>query len=247
MRQMAGRRSALREYGCYLFNRTHTMVRRTKEEALATRDRILDTAERVFSEKGVSRSSLADIAAAAGLTRGAIYWHFRNKADMFQAMMDRVILPMEQMTEKAGSDSHNDPLAYVRACALHVLERLTSDKQCHRVFEISAHKCEYVDEMQQLRERHIECRTDCLAQIELGLRNAAKKGLISPAVNTRYAAVGLHALVDGLIMNWVLDPKYLALSKAAAPLIDTYLDGLKPRGSVARPAVEPKRRALRAA
>ena len=223
------------------------MARRTKEAALESRDRILDTAENVFSEKGVSRSSLAYIAAAAALTRGAIYWHFRNKADLFQAMMDRVVLPMEQMTAQAGSDSHSDPLAFVRECALHVLKRLTSDEQCQRVFEISAHKCEYVDEMRQLRDRHIECRTDCLAQIERGLRNAAKKGLISPTINTRYAAVGLHALVDGLIMNWVLDPKYLALAKAAAPMIDNYIDGLKPRAAVLAKRAAPARKTARAA
>ena len=48
------------------------MVRRTKEEALATRDRLLDAAEHVFQRHGVSRTSLHDIAAAAGVTRGAI-------------------------------------------------------------------------------------------------------------------------------------------------------------------------------
>ena len=56
----------------------------------------------------------------------------------------------------------------------------------------------------------------------------------TPAVTTlddqardRLAAVGLHALVDGLIVNWVLDPGYLPLAKSAAPLIDSYLNGLK--------------------
>ena len=75
------------------------MVRRTKEEALETRNLLLDVAERVFNEKGVSRTSLADIAEAAGLTRGAIYWHFKNKSDLFDAMMERVTLPLEQLVE----------------------------------------------------------------------------------------------------------------------------------------------------
>src|ERR1700688_3142706 len=82
------------------FRRQHRggiMVRRTKEEALETRNRILDTAEQVFVEKGVSNTSLAQLAEAAGVTRGAIYWHFKNKADLFDAMMSRVVLPMEEM------------------------------------------------------------------------------------------------------------------------------------------------------
>ena len=71
------------------------MARRTKEEAQETRGRILDAAESVFHEKGVAHSSLAEIAQVAGVTRGAIYWHFKDKADLFEAMMDRVTLPLE--------------------------------------------------------------------------------------------------------------------------------------------------------
>lgn len=203
------------------------MVRRTKEEARETRDRILDTAERVFLKKGVARTSLADVADAAGVTRGAIYWHFKNKADLFDAMMQRVSLPMEEMVARAGDEDIEDPLAYVRRCALAVLERVTTDPQSQRVAEISRYKVEYADEMEPLRARHIECRTKCLGNIESGLRNAAKKGLLSASVHPRIAAVGLHALVDGLITNWVLDTKYLPLARSAEPLIDGYLNGLK--------------------
>jgi TetR/AcrR family acrAB operon transcriptional repressor len=203
------------------------MARRTKEAAQETRSRILDTAEQVFLDKGVSHTTLDDLAAAAGVTRGAIYWHFRNKADLFNAMLQRVTLPMEEMAARAGDSDVHDPLGSVRACALNVLERLTSDQQCQRVFEICCHKVEYVDEMLQVRARHIESRTACLAHIERGLRNAAKKGLLAPSVNPRMAAIGLHALVDGLIVNWVLDPNYLPLAKAAQPLVDSYINGLK--------------------
>lgn len=216
------------------------MVRRTRDEALETRNTLLDTAERVFSERGVSHTSLADIAAAAGVTRGAIYWHFKNKADLFDAMMNRVVLPMEQMAARAGDTGIDDPLAYVRACALNVLERVVNDPQCRRVFEICCHKCEYVDEMSLVRDRHIEGRDKCLSHIESGLRNAAQKGLLAPGVDPRQAAVGLHALVDGLIMNWILDPRYLPLKKDAGRMIDLYLGGLRAHAPQ-RTAVKRKR------
>jgi TetR/AcrR family acrAB operon transcriptional repressor len=61
------------------------MARRTKEDALATRDSILDAAELLFVEQGVSRTTLQHIATAAGVTRGAIYWHFLDKGAMFNA------------------------------------------------------------------------------------------------------------------------------------------------------------------
>ena len=203
------------------------MARRTKEDAQETRSRILDTAEQVFQDKGVSHTTLAEIAKAAGVTRGAIYWHFENKLDLFQAMMDRITLPMEHALA-AGAADLVDPLAFVRGCALGVLKQITGDPQSQRVFEICCHKVEYVDEMSQLRNRHIACRTSFLSHMEHGFKQAAKQGLMSVTVNPRYAAVGLHALLDGLIMNWVLDPKYFPLAKAATTLIDTYLNSLAP-------------------
>ena len=217
------------------------MARRTKEAAQKTRSLILDTAEQVFLRKGVSHTSLDDIAAAVGMTRGAIYWHFRNKADLFDAMMQRVSLPMEEMAARASDSETSDPLAYVRNCALTVLKHLTSDPQCQRVFEICCHKLEYTDEMAPVRARHIECRSACLKRIERGLRNAASKGLLAASVNPHLAAIGLHALVDGLIMNWVLDPRYLPLAKAAKPLVDSYIDGLRQKAATSRPLVKNRR------
>ena len=213
------------------------MARRTKQEALETKNRILDTAEKVFVKRGVSNTSLAQLAQAAGLSRGAIYWHFRNKADLFDAMMKRVVLPMEEMAARASDDKLDDPLEYVRSCAINVLQHLTNDAQCQRVFEICCHKVEYVDEMAQVRQRHIEARNNCLNHMERGLRNAAAKGLLAASVDPRSAAVGLHALVDGLIVNWVLDPAYLPLARDAKVLVDRYI-----RSLMAIPADSPSRR-----
>lgn len=203
------------------------MVRRTKEEARETRNLILDTAEQVFLEKGVSHTSLADIAETAGVTRGAIYWHFKNKADLFEAMMQRIKLPMEEMVARASDENPDDPFEHIRNRALTVLEYLTRDAQCRSVTEISRFKVEYVDDMEPLRARHIECRGEALSHIENGLRNAAKKGLLAEGVDPHLAAIGLHALVDGLITNWVLDQDYLSLAQAAETLVDTYLQGIR--------------------
>jgi TetR/AcrR family acrAB operon transcriptional repressor len=202
------------------------MARRTKAEALATRDRILDAAERVFSRRGASRPSLEDIAAAAGVTRGAIYWHFRNKADLFAAMLARVTLPMEEMVGRSGDDALTDPLGYIRRCMVTVLRKTTDDAQTRRVFEIVCHKCEYVDEMARVRDRYVEMRADCLGELERGVRNAIRRGLLPAGVNARSAAVGLHALVDGLISNWLLEPKYFPLAREAERMVDQYLAGL---------------------
>jgi len=221
------------------------MVRRTKEEALETRNRILDTAMEVFARKGVSRTSLDDIAQAAGVTRGAIYWHFKNKAALFDAMMERVQLPIEEASARARARATDDPLDDVRDCTLAVLGQVTANPQCRCALDIACNKVEYVDEMESLRERYLEGRAKYLTQMEKALRAAAKRGLLAPQVDPRLAAVGLHALVDGLIRNWLLDPKYVPLSKAARPLIEGYLNGLRAPG--ARRAGQARRQAKVAA
>ncbi|MGN6056860.1 TetR family transcriptional regulator, partial [Pseudomonas aeruginosa] len=58
------------------------MARKTKEESQKTRDGILDAAERVFLEKGVGTTAMADLADAAGVSRGAVYGHYKNKIEV---------------------------------------------------------------------------------------------------------------------------------------------------------------------
>jgi len=202
------------------------MARRTRKEALETRNRILDAAERVFSRRGVSRTSLDDVARAAGVTRGAIYWHFKDKADLFAAMLGRVALPMEEMLQRTSEAAGDDPLAHVRGRSVAVLRKVTGDARARRVFDVVAHKCEYVDEMAAVRRRINGMRANCLAQLESGFRNAIRRGLLPASVEPRAAAVGLHALVDGLITNWLIDPKYFANAHEAEQIVDRYLEGL---------------------
>ncbi|RME96025.1 MAG: TetR family transcriptional regulator, partial [Alphaproteobacteria bacterium] len=58
------------------------MARKTREEAEKTRQHILDAAFTLFARQGFSRTTLQQIAAAAGVTRGAVYWHFKDKVDL---------------------------------------------------------------------------------------------------------------------------------------------------------------------
>lgn len=194
------------------------MVRRTKAEAQATRSAILDAAEYLFQARGVSRTSLQDIAAAAGVTRGAVYWHFEDKGDLFNAMMERVKLPLEETAARLEACDAIQPLARLREMLVDTLSRVASDPQAHRVFEIATHKVEYVDEMAGVRQRHRQSVQEHLATIERCLRRAE----LSPA-----HALGLHALVVGLIHTWMLDPAAFDLAAEGARAIDRHLAGLK--------------------
>ncbi len=202
------------------------MVRRTKEEALATRHRLLDAAEILFLAKGVSHTSLQDIARKAGTTRGAVYWHFKDKADLFNAMVDRVTLPLEASLEFLAHDEQATPLAHVLSGIRQALLRIATDPQTRRVFEVATQKVEYIDELQAIRLRHLRIRSSFLEQIEHGLGASAfaqSKVMRLPGAT---AALGLHAMIDGLIQNWMLDNAAFDLVKVGQEVMVVYLAGL---------------------
>jgi TetR/AcrR family acrAB operon transcriptional repressor len=199
------------------------MARRTKEEAQATRSHILDTAELVFEQRGVSGTSLHEIAKAAGLTRGAIYWHFQDKADLFNAMMDRATMPLEETGSVCGFKDRDITLSQMRDGFVDVLKRVVADPQMQRVFGIATHKVEYVAEMHAVRERHLSIRNACLGDVERVFKQAMRRGELARRMPARAAAVGLHALLDGLLQNWMLDPKGFNLVKVGAQVMDAYL------------------------
>ena len=203
------------------------MARKTKEEALETRDGILDAAEQLFQRKGVSRTSLADIAAAAGVTRGAIYWHFENKGDLFNAMVERVVAPLEARSLELEQEEMNDPIEFLRTLLLDGTKRIASDPHFHRVFEIVWHKCEYVDEMAEARDKHMEAGCRHVETMERAMVKAQERGQLPPKLLPKQAAIGLMALLDGLIVNWTMNPQMFPLDEYAPWVIDAYLDGLK--------------------
>jgi len=209
------------------------MARRTKEEAQETRSRILDAAERVFYDRGVAHASLEDIAVAAEVTRGAIYWHFKDKAELFDAMMQRVVLPVEEMIERADCCAGANPLQLLRAATIDVLVRTATDARMQRIFEIAYHRCEYVGDAVAVRDRHVASQQECLKSIEASFRACIEAGDLPRSVNARVAAVGAMSLVSGLIANWVLDTGSFNLKRHAETLVDIYFRGLAstPAGS----------------
>ncbi len=203
------------------------MVRRTKEEAAATRELLLDTAEAVFLQHGVSRSSLQDIASAAGLTRGAIYWHFKDKVDLFIAMMDRVVLPCEAEFDAAEQRIHDDPLGMLRDLLQKPMQKLRQDDRLRRVFTIAIHHTEYTAELQPARERHLQALAQFAARIERLLRAAQALGQVRTDLDAASAALGLSALLDGLLMHATLKPTAEPSITAGLQALDVYLAGLK--------------------
>lgn len=203
------------------------MARKTKEDAEATRSRLLDAAENVFWAKGVAGASLADVAQAAGMTRGAIYWHFKDKADLFQAMMARVTLPLEQALGALPSQrTQAFSLDGVLSVLIRVLEGVSSDEQMRKVFEIALFKLEQVGDMAPVRERRVDASIRMRAVVEMAIQDWARRADVVLVPPHDILAEGFCGLFDGLVHTWLLRGGGFDLVDYGKSAMAIYLKGM---------------------
>ena len=203
------------------------MARRTKEDALATRDSILDAAEHLFVKQGVSGTTLQHIAAAAGVTRGAIYWHFLDKGAMFNAMMERVKMPLESAMLLFDQANAADPIEVLRESMMRVFRMTVDDPMARRVFEIATLKMEFTDELNAVRERRKLSQARWMARTESRIGEGVANGQVRPEVDPYAVALGLWAIMDGLLRAWLLDPQDFDLVKLGGQIVDMHLASLR--------------------
>ncbi|MFV8569928.1 TetR family transcriptional regulator [Marinobacter sp. SBS5] len=196
------------------------MARKTKAEAAATRESILDAAEQVFIDKGVARASLEQIANTAGVTRGAIYWHFRNKQDILDAMLERVRAPLGEMLASASRGSGS--LANLKAVCTLALRKLAEDPRYFRVHYILLHR----NESDQALNRHRELSAGAIAQLVEIMTLPENRTRLRPHLTPDHAAYLLHTQMLGLFFHWLIAPEQRPLADIAPTLVETIFFGL---------------------
>ena len=207
------------------------MVRRTRAEADATRAAILDAAEQVFLERGVSRSSLEHIAQRAGVTRGAIYWHFKDKNDLFAAMLDRVRLPMADFAAAYREGSAKpDPLGMLQELCRHALVTLDENPTYRNVYTILMNRCEFAGEVNPAFEQQLEIDEENMRKVEADFREAQELGQLAAHVDPRIAALGLYALMHGIYVSWLRAPTSFAVRKDGEAMLELFFGGLRRAG-----------------
>ncbi|MBV6286327.1 TetR family transcriptional regulator [Pseudomonas aegrilactucae] len=203
------------------------MVRRTKEEAQETRNQILEAAEKAFHTRGVARTTLADIAKLAGVTRGAIYWHFKDKGELVQALLDSLREPIEALARAGESEDELDPLGCMRKLLIQLMQQMVREPRTRRINEILHHKCEFTDDMCEIRQQRQATTLDCYERIALTLNNAVKRGQLPSDLNPQRAAIAAFAYIDGIIGSWLLLPDSFDIAADAEQWVDAGLDMLR--------------------
>lgn len=202
-------------------------MRRTKAEAAETREAILLAAEQVFLERGVNQSTLTEIACYAGVTRGAIYFHFEDKLDIFQSIIGRARFPQEEIMLQAARFDHPNPLYILEQSIVAALELFATDERQQVVFTIINQRCEYVGEMAPVIDRLKEMRSDMLALFIGLLKVAERRGELASEWSAETAAQILLAMVGGFLNEWLHGEKGFDLIIHGSRVISTVIQSLR--------------------
>jgi TetR/AcrR family acrAB operon transcriptional repressor len=202
-------------------------MRRTKEDAAITREKILDAAMRVFSAKSYAAATLDDIARAADVTRGAIYWHFAGKAELYNALVDerfaKAFAGLAQIMAEPGT-----PLQTFRRLLIWQMTLIEDDPDYRAVQELTLMKTEVTPEMEEGFAKKNQRLEELVSRFSELLEKAAAAGEIRSGVEPRTAALAALGLASGLTSLWLLNPKAFSIKEQAATLVDYLLDGLRP-------------------
>lgn len=202
------------------------MARKTKQQAEETRQQILDAAVREFSAHGVSGTSLTDIAAAAGVTRGAIYWHFKNKVDLFNEIWELSESKIDQLESEYQVKYPDNPLRILREILIYILVSTREDCRRRALMEIVFHKCEFVGEMSSVHDARKVLDLASYERIEAVLQGCINANQLPVNLDTCRAAIIMRAYITGLMENWLFMPESFDIKQEAPILIDAYLDML---------------------
>ena len=156
-----------------------------------------------------------------------LFRSFSNKAELVQAMLDSLHEPLDELARASESENEVDPLGCMRQLLIHLFRQVAIDPKTRRINEILFHKCEFTDEMCDLRAQRQVAMVDCNNRIELALSNAIHRQQLPETLDVRRAAISLHAYIDGILGQWLLVPNTFELFKEAESWVDTGLDMLR--------------------
>lgn len=200
------------------------MARKTKENAELTRKRLIEAAREAFLARGVSRTTMEHIAARAGVTRGAIYWHFHNKLDLIQAMREQVFLPLiDRMDDTLLIKDSDSPLACIENFLCGTIQVLTDSRETREIYEIMMIKCEYVDEFAVVLQQILSNCSGIVDKLRQVYECAKAQEQLHFSQDPDQLAMDTHLFFIGLLHMWVKDTYGNQFRSRAFDLIKAHL------------------------
>jgi TetR/AcrR family acrAB operon transcriptional repressor len=205
-----------------------TLMRRKKEDALLTRDTILDAGLRVFSRNGYALSTLEDIAKEAKVTRGAIYWHFENKVEIYAALVgersSKAFAMFNEVMNKKTS-----PVQKLRQLLTQSLIFLEENAEYRALLELTTFKTEVTEEMVPFIQQKVENNRRLVASFMKLVEEGRTMGEMRSDIDPNSAALAIMGFLNGILLSWLTDPRAFSPKEQAETIVETFLHGLLPQ------------------
>ncbi len=203
------------------------MARRSKAEAEQTRLTIIDTAMTLFGRKGFASTSLEEIAQDMGVTRGAIYGHFKSKIDLYEQLMSFSQKPLYDLAERAAEHREGDQLEVLREYMIEWLLLLENNPRHRDSFEILLNKTEYTPELNEYLATEYQLTRDMIDSLAKVVRRAVRRGELAKGTDAKLVGLSVYAHLMGITQTWLFNPGLFSLRETAGALVDHYLITLK--------------------
>ncbi len=183
------------------------MARRTREETLETRERLLESAFDVMSEKPFSCVTMSEIAERVGLSKGAAYWHFKNKNDI---LIHLVRLLCTEVADSPGMEGgFSDTLGKIRLFYRNRMKRISQNERFEKINVLFQRKLEWPkevhDEVFIILQDRIENEQRMTERL---LVEAQEKGELRPDFSPREISSLIAAIFFGLFVLFGPNPLY---------------------------------------
>ena len=198
-------------------------MRRTKAEAAETRQSILAAAERVFYEKGVSNATMEEVASAAGVTRGAIYWHFQERIDILRSVFERGRPDLAARLDSATR--HSAPiLPSLRNCLRQCLLDIEKNEHVRNVAEILSYRCDFSGEQEQILESWNRELVSVRISLDEILKCAWQSGELRDGIDHATGAALICFVLLGGVRFYLIRPRSPALQRDTMAALDFVFD-----------------------
>lgn len=206
------------------------MARRTKEEAEQTRKDILHSALDIFVEKGYSKTTFDEIAKRINLTKGAVYWHFRNKPDIIAAMIKEVFYLVNTAIRQKIPEV--ETLEDLRRYFLYDAELIEKNNNYRKFLFFVIFQMEWSETIfLKISSSIAEIRTYPFKIIKQALTNAQKSGEMSPELDIDNAVIAIFSLWQGMLSYVVSNNIMFKFSDLFCKSFDALITGLKDKRS----------------
>ena len=199
-----------------------------KEGQAETRTSLLQSAARLFCKRGMEGTSVGEISADAGYTKGAFYANFKSKEELFLAMLDDRFSQRIEEAERAFADSEGSPPQQARTAATDFARAKSDDPELVRLF---AEFSTYALRDEAFREELLTRFATLRARLqEIFQRRADASGLTLDIPIERVVLMTI-AMADGWALWRLLDPDAVD-EELLAEMMELFTIGVGVRGGV---------------